>query len=79
MAEYSMKPWDVPIRKYIETFPIIVLVVDIKGDEDKILHEIRLDYGDSNQRKYLGKITYWALDNGYTIEMMTVALAERDK
>lgn len=60
-------PWDVPIRDFVKECKIKVSVLDVK-DDDKVIHEVVLEYGNYDDRKFLGKITYWAITNGYVVE-----------
>ena len=57
-------PWDIPIRKYVEQFRMNVIIYD----GDNVLKEFEIDYGDFEDRKFLGRITFWACNNGYAVE-----------
>lgn len=52
----------------VRSFPIVVSVY--KSDDDKPIREEAIDYGNYHHRKWLGRITYWALSNGYLVETM---------
>lgn len=60
----QQRPWDLPLKNYIKTFPLIVSIYD----GDKLLHEEEIDYGVSEHRKLLGRLTFWACDQGYCVE-----------
>ena len=45
-------------------FPMMVSVYD----GDKLVKEQLIDYGKYEDRKFLGKLTYWALTEGYMVE-----------
>ena len=57
-------PWDIPLRDFIKSFPIIVSVYD----GEKLLHEEHINYGNYEHRKWLGRATYWAVNQGYIVE-----------
>ncbi len=71
----SVNPWDLPLHKIISNLPIKVFVIDLRNNDD-VLHEIDLDLGNVDHRKYLGKITAWALTNHYSVETMSKLDAE---
>lgn len=60
------RPWDLPLKEYIKTFPLIVSIYN----EDTLLHEEKIDYGIPDDRKLLGRLTFWACNEGYTVETM---------
>lgn len=60
-------PESVPIRDYVEVFALKVSVLDIKNN-DKVIREEVIDYGNFEHRKWLGRVTYWACSNGYAVE-----------
>lgn len=62
-------PESVPIRDYVEVFALKVSVLDIKNN-DKVIREETIDYGNFEHRKWLGRVTYWACKNGYAVETM---------
>lgn len=54
-----------PIRDYVKDLKIIVTFYD---EQDKIIREERLDYGNSEDRKWLGRLSFWGWTSGYTVE-----------
>lgn len=62
----QQRPWDLPLKSYIKTFPLIVSIYD----GDNLLHEEKIDYGVSEHRRLLGRLTFWACDQGYAVETM---------
>lgn len=58
------RPWDAPVREYVKHFPMMISVYD----GDKLVKEQEIDYGKYEDRRFLGKLTYWALTEGYTVE-----------
>lgn len=57
-------PESVPLREYIKSFPLIVTIFD----NDKVVREEKVDYSDKTHRQWIGKVTVWAITNGYTVE-----------
>lgn len=68
--EIPRGPWDVPLKGYVKEFYIILLIKDIKSD--RYIKEEKVNYGDQEIRKWLGRISYWAWNNGYLIETMSL-------
>ncbi len=63
-------PWDVPLKNYVKEFNIILLIKDIKSD--RYIKEEKVNYGDPEIRRWLGRISYWAWCHGYAIETMSL-------
>lgn len=63
----EMKPWDIPIKKTISTLPIVVFVYNLNKN-DEVIHQIDLDLSEPDDRKYLGKLTAWAVTNHCSVE-----------
>ena len=61
-------PWDLPLREYVKSFPIVVAIYD----GEKLVHEEKIDYGNYEHRKWLGRATYWATSNGYSVVRCTL-------
>jgi hypothetical protein len=68
--EIPRGPWDVPLKGYVKEFYIILLIKDIKSD--RYIKEEKVNYGDSEIRKWLGRVSYWAWCHGYAIETMSL-------
>lgn len=75
MAEYRKGAENVPLQEFNKSTPIMVFVIDLKN-EDNVVEQKQLDYGNIEDRKYLGRLTYWAISNGHSIETMAVKDAE---
>lgn len=76
--DYSRRgPWDAPIRGgFVKQHLIYAVIHDLKT-EDTIDYEIKLDLGNSDDKRFLGKITFWATSNGRSVETMSVEEWER--
>lgn len=59
-------PEAMPLREYVKDFPLIIVVYD----GDRLIRKEEINYGNSEHRKWLGKITYWACSNHYSVETM---------
>lgn len=70
-------PEDIPLRKYIETLPLVVCVYDLEKPEADPIRTEFIDYGDTEDRKWIGKITAWAATNNHSVE--TMAKTDWDK
>lgn len=66
---------NLPLQKINTSCPIIVFVIDLRND-DEIVQEFRLDYANFEDRKHLGRITYYAVSNHLSVETMAVIDAE---
>lgn len=71
----SIDPWELPLKDFIKEFALMVSVYDLKNDT--LILNKKMDYGNHEHRKLLGKITYWAVTNGYSVE--TMALSDYEK
>ena len=77
MTNYRSGAENVPLREINKNLQTLVLVYDLKND-DKPLVEKRINYGDAEDRKWLGRITFWALTNHCSVETMAIADAEAE-
>ena len=64
-------PWDAPLREYVKKHLLKITVYDF---EDNVIKQETIDYGNYEHRKFLGKVTYWATTNKYSVE--TIALSD---
>jgi len=57
--------------------PIMVFIIDLQHDDD-VVFQTELDYANHADRKRLGRLTFWAVMNGHSVETMSRndALAE---
>lgn len=66
MSDIPRGPEDVPLRNRITTLPIVILIIDVKSKRK--IREERIDFSDKEARGWLGKVTAWAVSNGYIIQ-----------
>lgn len=64
--EIPRGPEDMPLRSIVTEFYIMVTLIDIKSNR-KIRVE-KINYGNAEARRWLGKCTYYALTHGYRVE-----------
>ena len=55
--------------------PIYVFLIDLKNNDD-VVATFELDYANYADRKRLGRISFWAVQNGHSVETMSKADAE---
>jgi len=55
--------------------PIYVFIIDLAHD-DEIVYQTELDYANYADRKRLGRLTFWAVMNGHSVETMNKNDAE---
>lgn len=66
-------PWNLPPRRqhFDNHYFIKITVFDPKKD-DEIVTEKVIDYGEYEDRKFLGRLTHFAMENFYVVETMRV-------
>lgn len=57
--------------------PILAIVYDLR-DGDKVVVEKRFNYSNFDDRKALGKLSFWAYSNHCSIETIAVVDAEAE-
>ncbi len=75
MNEIPRGPEDVPLRTFIKDLFIVLLIKDIKSE--RYIREEKVNYGDQEVRRWIGKVSYWAWSNGYQVE--TLSLKDYDE
>lgn len=54
-----------PLREYVKEFKFKVIVYD---KNDKVIREEIMDYGNPEDRKWLGRLSFWCWDNNHVVE-----------
>lgn len=72
MVEYKEGVENVPTQRNL---PILVLVYSLREDE-KVVIEKTINYSSYEDRKWLGRISYWAYSNHCSVETMAMTDAE---
>lgn len=68
-AKYNPGDENKRIDQFLDFCPIKVFLIDLKNG-DEIVKEYDLDYSNHADRKRLGRITFWAITHGHSIETM---------
>lgn len=77
MSQYRKGAENVPLRSINKSMPVLVIVYDLKNN-DNVVEEKRINYGDAEDRKWLGRISFWAFTNHCSVETISVADAEAE-
>lgn len=77
MNNYRRGAENVPLRSINKNMPVLVIVYDLRN-EDAIVEEKRINYGDVEDRKWLGRITFWAVTNHCSVETIAIVDAEAE-
>lgn len=75
MSDYRKGAENIPLREINKQMPILVVVYDLRND-DAVVIEKQINYGDVEDRKWLGRITFHAVTNHYSVETMAMIDAE---
>lgn len=68
---------NVPLREINKNMPILVIIYNLL-DNDRIVEEKRINYGDVEDRKWLGRMSFWAYQNHCSVETIAIADAEAE-
>ena len=77
MNKYRRGAENVPLREINKNMPVLVIVYDLRNN-DNVVEEKRIDYGDAEDRKWLGRITFWAVTNHCSVETIAIVDAEAE-
>lgn len=66
---------NIPLQKINTSMPAMVIVYDLNND-DYVVMEKQIDFASFDDRKWMGRITHWALSNHHSIE--TIALVDAE-
>ena len=58
-------PETAPLPKFVKRYLIDIVIYD---KNDNIVKETTIDYGDFEQKRWLGKLSFWAWNEGHTVE-----------
>lgn len=68
---------NVPLEHINKDMQILVIVYDLRNN-DAVVEEKRINYGDVEQRKWLGRISFWAFSNHCSVETIAIVDAEAE-
>ena len=75
MSQYRKGAENVPLPRINTSLKALVVVYNLL-DEDKVVIERQIDYADIEDRKWLGRVTFWAMTNHHSVETMAMIDAE---
>lgn len=75
MVEYREGIENTPIKHKL---PILVIVYSLRED-DKVVVEKKLNYSNFEDRKELGRLSFWAYSNHCSIETLAISDAEAEQ
>jgi hypothetical protein len=64
-------PWDEKPKEYVTKLEMVAVVHNIENE--LIEHEFALDYGNADDRKFLGRLTFWCITNKRSVECVSVS------
>lgn len=68
---------NVPLRQVNNSCPALVIVYDLRNNNNPIVQN-RVDFSNPEDRKWIGRITFWALSNHHSVETMAMVDAEAE-
>lgn len=75
MAKYNNGIENLPLRRVNTSMPILVIVYDLLNNDEVIL-EKEIDFANFEDRKWVGRLSFWCYTNHHSIE--TIALADAE-
>lgn len=78
MIDYKKGIENIPLRTVNNSCPALVIVYDLNNADAPIV-ENRIDYSNPEDRKWLGRITFWAMTNHCSVETMAIVDAEAEQ
>lgn len=57
------------LNQYIKDYPFLVVIYD---KDDEIIREVKLNYGNFAHKRYLGRLSHWAWEQGYFVETSAI-------
>lgn len=77
MVEYRKGAENIPLRQVNNSSPALVIVYDLHNGDAPIV-ENRIDFSNPDDRKWIGRITHWALTHHCSVETIAIADAEAE-
>lgn len=74
MVEYREGAEHAPVK---HNLPILVIVYSLR-ENDKVVVEKRFNYSDFEDRKALGRLSFWAYSNHCSVETLAISDAEAE-
>jgi len=77
MAEYRKGIENIPLRHPNTSKAAMVIVYDLRNNDNPIV-EKKIDFADPEDRKWIGRITFWAMENHCSVETIAMVDAEAE-
>lgn len=78
MVEYRKGAENVPLRNVNNSCPALVIVYDLTNNDAPVV-ENRIDFSNPEDRKWLGRITFYAMQNHCSVETIALVDAEAEQ
>lgn len=62
-------PWDIPLKEYVKVHSLMILITELKTD--KVIGTYKVNYSEPEERRWIGRVSYWATTNGYSVETLS--------
>jgi len=66
---------NIPLSSFNKSFTVVVFIYNLKNN-DEVIDMRQIDYGSLEDRRWLGKVSFWAWSKGYSVETMRLSDAE---
>lgn len=77
VSPYRKGAENVPLKEINNDMPVLVIIYDLKNN-DAVVEEKWINYGDFNDRKWLGRMSFWAFQNHCSVETIAKVDAEAE-
>jgi hypothetical protein len=74
-SQYKKGTENLPLPRIVTSLKAYVVVFNLQ-DNDEVVLEKEIDYGNFEDRKWLGRITHWAMTNHHSVETMALVDAQ---
>lgn len=66
---------NIPLKEINKSLPAYVVVYNILDNDDVVL-EKKIDFASAEDRKWIGRISFWAISNHHSVETMALCDVE---
>lgn len=77
MVEYRKGEENIPLRQVNNSLPALIIVYDLRNGDSPIV-EKRIDFSNPEDRKWLGRISFWAMTHHCSVETLAIVDAEAE-
>lgn len=68
-------PENLPLNSFNKSFKVVVFIYNLKNN-DEVIDMREIDYGSLEDRRWLGRVSFFAWNKGYSVETMRLSDAE---